>query len=420
MAVADQVLVRLHKALEGGALPPQGQKIGQRLMSQLHRPTRIAVIGLPGAGKSRLINLLTGADLMPDLAGVSAVEITFGEEARSQFTQDNGTIAQAEGHPAAGALPQGTQRLALLCPDERLRGRSYTEINLTGSPKSQIDTLDWMAERTDIAIWCSAGFDERERALWSAMPDQLKDNSFLALTRADRLFMKGALDDQIARLTPIVADEFRCLYPVATLQAAAARNGDTVINAPLWRSSGGMALVEGINERAEQARTSALDHAFMLLERFKVPGAEAEAPAAAVPAAIAPAAIAPAAQPRVVPAPVSLAPPPAVLRGRGEVLQKAMGVLRGCADELIASSEPARGETTDRILERCNATAQDLVQLLSESDDADGEIEALREDALEGEQMLMLLRLERGDTAAEDSLTVLLQMKKELAQRIAR
>jgi len=45
----------------------------------------------------------------------------------------------------------------------------------------------------------------------------------------------------------------------------------------------------------------------------------------------------------------------------------------------------------------------------------DPEIDALREDALESEQVIMLLVLERNETAASDAISVLLQLKKEMA-----
>lgn len=418
MAAADQVMHRLHRALEEGILPPQGRKIGLRLMSQLHQPTRIAVVGLPGAGKSRLINLILGADLMPSYSGVAVVEICHGDSPRTQVTLADGTIAILEGVASPQDLPAGAERVTVNLAHAALKGWSISEISLIASPRAQIDLLEWMAERTNIAVWCSAQFDERERALWSAIPEGLKDNSYLALTRADRLFMKGELEGQIARLRPIVTDEFRTLFPVATLQAAAARPDGEIKDEKLWRSSGGKALVEGIKAQVDQARSADLDHAYMLLERFKVPLAPlAEVPVPVpVPAAsqtVSLAALPPAAVPGV----------GARARGAGgkpdAVIKKALGVLRGCADELIASDGPVRGEASDRILDRCSETARDLVHLMNENDDGSSAFETLREDVIEGEQMLMLLRLERGESAAEDSLTVLLQMKKELTERIA-
>ncbi|MGQ0611121.1 MAG: hypothetical protein ACT4N9_08465 [Paracoccaceae bacterium] len=399
MATAEQVMHHLHRALKEGALPPQGRKIGAQLMAQLQRPARIAVIGLPGAGKSRLINLLIGADLMPDYGALPVVELAHGPAPRTQFTLADGTIAQREGLAGAAEVPPGTQRVSVLLCHAALRGRSFAEINLAGASGAQSAALDWMASRADLALWCSTGFDERERALWSAVPERLKDNSFLALTRADRLFMRGELDAQLARLAPVVADEFRALFAVATLQAAAARPGGVVRDARLWRSSGGMALTLGIEAQLAQARAADLDHASLLLERFKAPLGPA---------------------PR---ADLALAGGPGMAPAAGDraeaVIRQALAALRGCAQDLIAAGGTARADARERILDRCGAAAGELVRLLGDQGAAPGALDPLRRDIAEGERMLAGLRLERGETVLEDSLTLLLQMKKDLGERIA-
>ncbi len=417
MAALDQVMIRLHRALEAGALPPEGRKLGQRLMNQLHQPTRIAVVGLTGAGKTSLVNMLLGANLMPDLGGLSAVELSFGDMPRFQITLLDGTIAISDGMVDPARLPPETMRVSIQLPDQRLKEWSFAEIGLSPSGAGQRQMLDWMADRSDIAIWCTQQFDDRERALWSRAPEHLKDHSFLALTRADRLYMRGELADRIGQLQPIVADEFLCLYPVATLQAAAARRIEGGQDDQLWKSSGGKAFFDGIRQQVDQAKTADLDHAYMLLQRYKValpdltaepdiivaePLAAAKAPAGPVAAEI--------------PQPLGTDG----LSGSEAVIEAALEVLRDCADELMATSDKAGSAVTERILERCSKTAEELVQLLSLADDRSDDLADLREDAVEGEQMIMLLRLERGESAAEDSMTVLLQLKKEMSERVAK
>ena len=164
-----------------------------------------------------------------------------------------------------------------------------------------------------------------------------------------------------------------------------------------------------------------LDHAFILLERYKAaladPGhstgiAPQPKPVAARP--VREAQTTPQTTPPATPSPASRKPDPKA------VIREALGVLQGCAEDLIAAPDRADGAAADLIMKRCGTAADALVQLLSAADGTDPEMEALKDDAIEGEQMLMLLRLERGETAVEDSLTVLLQLKKELSQRVAR
>ena len=405
MAALDQVMIRLHRALEAGSLPPEGRKIGQRLMTQLHQPTRIAVIGLTGSGKTNLINMLLGAALMPDLPGLAAVELSFATSARFQITLQDGTIDITDGAFDPALLPAGAMKVSIQVPDPRLKEWSFTEFGLAPSGRGQRQILDWMAERSDLAIWCTQQFDDRERALWSQVPEHLKDHSILALTRADRLFMRGELAERIASLQPVVADEFLSLCPIATLQAAAARKTEGARDEALWKSSGGKAFFEGLRQQVDQAKTADLDHAYMLLQRYKVSLADpVDAPVAVVAKAPAPKVAAIAA--------------PGHKASSETVIQEALGVLRGCADELLSATDTSSGAASERILERCSRTAEQLVELLSAAEDASSDLAALKEDAIEGEQMLMLLRLERGESAAEDSLTVILQLKKEISERL--
>lgn len=392
----DQVALRLHHALQSGALPPEGRAIGQRLMTQLNQPTRIAVIGLSGAGKTSLVNLILGDRLMPEVEGVPAVELAFGPTAHVQLTLSDGTLRAGDGLVEPARLPPGVVRIVQELPDPRLKEWSFAEIGLSPLAADQGQLLDWVAKRSDIAIWCSQQFDDRERALWANVPDHLKDHSFLALTRADRLYMKGELAGRIARLQPVVADEFLALYPIATLQAAAARQ--SAEDAALWQSSGGKALLDGLRQQVDQARMADLDHAWMLLERYRVATPE---PA-----------------PEAVPPLAPQAPPP-VTDLTDDVMQKALGLLQSCADDLLAEADLGKGLPSEGVMDRCTRAAEHLVQLLSAAEGASPELDALRDDAIEGEQMLMLLQLERGESAAEDSLTVLLQLKKEIAERVA-
>ncbi|MEO8242392.1 MAG: hypothetical protein ABI832_08760 [bacterium] len=415
MAQSDQVAIQLHRALETGALPPEGRRLGHQLMAQLHHSVRIAVVGLAGAGKTSLINMLLGGEVMQGFRGVAAIELGYGDVARGQITLADGTIKMVTGVVNQSHLPPGTARVSQQLPDSRLKEWSFTEVNLSDSASGQRELLDWMTERCDLAIWCSQQFDDRERNLWTNVPDHLKDHSFLALTRADRLHMKGELTQRIARLQPIVNDEFFGLYPVATLQAIAALKASATTNDPLWQSSGGSALVDGIRQQIEKAKSAALDHAYVLLQRYKATSSPIDDQPET-----------PAPQPRLAAntrakgiAEAVASSSPTRKSDSTNVINVALDVLRDCADELLASPDGVSGDAADRILDRCSWTAGELVKLLSDSTDPSPHLEALREGAVEGEQMVMLLRLERGENAAEDSLTVLLQLKKDLAQWVA-
>ncbi|MCV2877725.1 hypothetical protein OE699_02575 [Sedimentimonas flavescens] len=428
MAPLEQIATQLQRALDRGALPPEGQSIGQRLLTHLNSPTRIAVIGHPGSGKSSLVNMLLGEQLMPDLGRVAALELWYGPAPRALFELPDGSVRAKDGLVDPAHIPAGTFRIRQELPDPRLRKRRFLELTLSEGGADQPALLEWMAKRTDIAIWCTQQFNDLERAAWAGVPDHLKDHSFLALTMADRLHMRGELGGRIAALQPVVAEEFLRLYPVATRQAIAAREAAEQTNEKLWSASGGKALFDGIQQQIDVARSADLDHVHILLDRYKVALDESKPePAPKAEAAPAPKAQAAPERPAAPPKPrVDIAD--AVRRATqhdpkpepARVIDRALALLQGCAQELIETPEATAGASSDAILERCSQAAEELVTLLSSSDDRSEEIEAFREDAIEGEQMLMLLRLERSENAAADALTVLVQMKKEMSERRAR
>ena len=414
MAAMDQIAIQLHRALESGILPAEGRAAGQKLMTQLKQPTRIAVIGFEGSGKTSLINMLLGGRLMPDFDGVTSVDLSFGDTARAQLTMDDGTIRSKNGILEPSGIPKGTLRVSQQLPDTRLREWGFVEVSLSQSAADHGLLLDWMAKRSDIVVWCSQKFDDRESALWANVPEHLKDHSVLALTRADRLYMKGELAERIAALQPIVADEFLGLYPLATLQASAAqRSGGG--NGALWQSSGGKAFYDGIRQQVDLARMADLDHAHLFLRRYKVPVPDQSIAQANNNAVDQSAPVVAAPKPPLATQIAKVAP--ARKSNSDDVMRTAFRLLQDCADDLMNGPDLANGSGADRILERCGLAAEELVQLLTDQDDPRPELKLIREDAIEGEQMLMLLRLERGETASEDALTVLLQLKKEMSER---
>jgi len=406
VATHEIITAQLRSALDGDAFPLECRDVGQQLLAHLKKPTQITAIGLRKSGKTSLINMLLGEQAMPDVDGIPIVELVYGETQRVVYESYDGGIQESDDTIEEMRAPQDTIRVCLELPNRKLLERSFVEIGLPDAGAEQLKILNWATHRADIVIWCSQTFEDRELALWAAVPDPLKDHSFLALTMADRLHMKGKLADRIAHLEPLVAEEFLCLYPVATQQAIAARASGPDINAELWQSSGGRALSDGIQGQIDSGRMADMDQAHMLLDRFKIDTSpqeqnprDASGDAAQVKSG-APSTHRPADQ----------AEP-------AGVIESALALLQGCADELMTSGTDTSAESADRVLERCTQAAEDLAALLSDTETDDPQISAIREDAIEGEQMILLFQLERGESAASDAVTVLLQMKKEMSER---
>jgi len=399
---------RLRHAIDGGALPQDRIEFGRQLLAHLAKPTQITVMGLPGSGKTSLVNMLIGKRLVPDLEQVAIIELAHGETARIRFTLRDGSSRDVQGTLDQIDIPEGTVRITQSLPDPTLKDTSFAEINLPTAPAAQTDLLTWAAGHSDIAIWCSPKFDPQQHAIWSSMPDALKDNSFLALTMADRLHMSGRLTAETRRFEHLYADEFLCLYPVATKQALAARQDGRVVDADLWKASGGRAFLDGIQRQIESGRMADLDHADMLLEQFRLI-ATAEPTPPSEPAT-------PVAAPKAITDPGTEGLRQVAQHKTQDPVAAALQLLQHCADDMLKSCAGSSPADPEMILDRCAKTAQTLSRLMSDTLSEDPRYATMCEDISEGEQMILLFQVEHGETAASDAVTVLLQIKKDLSE----
>jgi hypothetical protein len=99
---------------------------------------------------------------------------------------------------------------------------------------------------------------------------------------------------------------------------------------------------------------------------------------------------------------------------RCEAVETALTLLQDCADamtrDVTGMPQPAH------VLAQSAQTAQALATLFMDAGAEDPKINAVREDVLESEQVIMLLQLEGTPAAAGDAVTALLQLKKEMAE----
>jgi len=86
MASSDEELTvaqRLGRALDRGLLPAGGPaEAAERLIERLERPARIALLGLPGSGKSSIFICFLGRGAGPARRGLPAIVVQYGETRR--------------------------------------------------------------------------------------------------------------------------------------------------------------------------------------------------------------------------------------------------------------------------------------------------------------------------------------------------
>lgn len=418
----NPVIDRLENILGRGDVPAPYDRWGARLLAHLTKPVQVVVTGLAGSGKSTLIEMMSAQPVIGQHVDVPVVELVYGEKERALFERQDGSLTSFSGFLKDCDCPEGAIRARQELPDTKLIGQNFVEIGLFGSLVEKRAILSSACARADIIIWCSQEFSEEEQHLWAGVPDEIKDHSFLALTMADRQLMRDVLSQNIARLEPIVADEFMGLYPVATIQGIAAQTSGEGLNQALWTSSGGKHLMDPVLRQIRQGRGADIDQARIFLDRLAartpevdVEGGEGpqapvlvatddpdtgkESKAAAIADDVAVEVVAPDER--------SVA-----------LLSEAVDMLQHHARKMLDDVDQSIELDADAILSSCSEAMSSLAGMLDMTPVNDPAAKGMREDVQEGEEMLMLFKLERSEEAALDAVTLLLQMRKELIDKV--
>ncbi|MBO9474213.1 hypothetical protein J7413_11745 [Shimia sp. R10_1] len=395
-AKSDQIVTQLHSALETGRLPAHHQALGVQVLDHLSQAVSVVVLGRAGSGKSSLINMLMGGEVLAPPASVEMCDVVYGDRAKLTLGWSDGTTRAFWGTAVDASEAEGAIWAKYELPLQTLRSQRYCEIAQPNEPTRQRDLLETALAKGQVFVWCSELFDRAEQKIWTALPETVKDHSFLALTKADRQIMKGDLSERIAELEAVAADEFLGLHPVATLHGLKARCAEN-FQADLWEASGGRDLSEAVQAQVQKGRSADLDQAAMLLAQ--VPDRD-------------------------------VAPTQADTLGRGRndteapcdqqmvLLDELQTHLQTAAQEMLADLDAGKVPDADVVVSRCTSALNGLTEMLSDAAATEGGVfEGLMDDAQDGGETLTLLQVEQNAKAAEDAVVVLLQLKKEIGAR---
>ena len=274
---------RLALALDRGQLPAGGAaEAAERLIERLDRPVRLAVVGLPGAGKTAVLNVLAGDVVVPSGLRMPTLVVQRGDEERTVCTLADGSTVIFAGRALTEAIKL---KPALITLELNLPSLSVINLMEVGAGPSEADqrrALGWIAKRADFLIWCSPAFLPKEQVLWEEMPDAVKDNGFLLITKTDLLGGQEAISGLMQRVEARAAEEFRHMFPISTRKARQAIGQDGKIDRAVFRDSGAAAVISAIKARVDSARRADTDTAELLLarhsteaqrQRRKMPGA---------------------------------------------------------------------------------------------------------------------------------------------------
>jgi len=202
------------------------------------RKPRIALMGEFSAGKSTLSNLLLGAKPLPEkvtATRLSPVWISLGDEAPYRVDVD-GTTEPVSVQNLEEIPVHETQVIRLFMQADILEVCDLIDFPGISDPNMRSEVWERMLPEVDAVIWCThatQAWRQSESAVWETMPNAVRENSMLLITRYDKL----TNDRDKLRVLKRVAREtkglFGAVFPVSLLQAIAAGE-----DYALWDASG--------------------------------------------------------------------------------------------------------------------------------------------------------------------------------------
>ncbi len=449
-SLSARVQQDLARAIASGRLPEQAQTRAEALMERIEKPIRLALLGRPGAGKSQLLNLLVGTDVIPKGVRLPTLELTYAKTARIICTLADGTKTEIAGDDLSEATELAPVFIEMRLPLPALGKISVLEVVSPDDAASIHRASQWAAKRTDVALWCSQSFDAEEQATWAQMPDLIKDHGFLMITKADTLRATGMLESVLNTAKAVAGDEFNQVLAIATKEAIAARDYGASVDKDKLRESGGMALISAVLKQVELGKQSAIDMADMLLAQHPDAIADAEPPA---PAPVSPPAQAVAPEVKTAPpAPEPATPQVQELPDELAILQRvkkavsrpvapeaptappapalhpaSVAAYRAALDHITTQSAALltlakSGDTgaPGKIMAQTVAQLQWLCDHLNDNgDDGDPLLQRARDTVFDATDLVQLMQMEKRDSAAIEAVSLLLQVKRELQADLA-
>ena len=257
-------LAGLNRAVISGKLPPKMQDVAEALRDRLAEAVRVTVLGLPGSGKSSIINLLAGAEVTPPGVTLPVVRLIAGAKPRMTVTLSDGTVDEYDTLDVGAIAERMPLMVEMQADFAALRRITLMEVGIGLTRVEQQRAVAWAAERSDIAIWCTRDFGAPEQAAWTGVPDVLKDQGILLRTRIDTAPNAVAAVNRAERLGE---DEFDRILPIDTVSALAARKPDGEVDRPALKASGGTALISAVLKMVERTRQALIDQGDLLLAK---------------------------------------------------------------------------------------------------------------------------------------------------------
>jgi hypothetical protein len=438
-----QVQDALMRAVNSGLLSKDDQDHAQDLLARLQKPVRLTLLGMPGSGKSSVLNLLAGTTVLPAGVKLPTLQLFKGDSAQAICTLPDGSKQTIEGANATDVAALSPVFVEMHLPLPALGKISILEVVAPADPNAVHKAGQWASKRSDIILWCTSNFNETEQRIWRQMPDHIKDHGLLLITHMDILQEEGSFDGIAGAARTAAMGEFDKIVPIDVPRALRSRAATGGVDKDMMRGSGGTGLISAVLKQVDEGKQAAIDMAEVLLLQNAIELAELEdtpepAPVAATPAppaapepvAVAPAPVAAPEQPsdsiaklRNLAASRAAEDPPAAPDLKPDTraaYQTVITYIEDRAQELTAQLGDMGEKAPSQIIAKCVEHVQWLSDFLNDNGDAsDQSLQRARDTAFDAADLIQLMQLEKRDSAALEAVSLMLQVKRELQADLA-
>lgn len=206
----------------------------------------LCLMGEFSAGKSTLSNLLIKTAALP--VNVTATQlppvwISKGDEAPYRVGLD-GRKFDIELENLEAVSVEDTAFIRIFHDAELLDHCDLIDMPGISDPNMDADVWQRVIPYADAVIWCThatQAWRQSEAAVWSMLPKELYPNSFLLLTRMDKILSERDQMRVVKRVGRETVGLFKELFPISLTRALAA-DGD----AEKWSASGAQDFSDGL------------------------------------------------------------------------------------------------------------------------------------------------------------------------------
>lgn len=224
-----------------------------RLAAWSMRKPVIALMGEFSAGKSTLMNLLIGQNILPTQVTATRmppVWLRYGEG--EPYRIDHAGKRHKVDFANTGSIPVNTTRFVrLFCKADILQRCDLIDTPGISDPNIKADAWMRTVGYANAVMWCShAGqaWRESERGTWESLPTRLRQTSILLVTKKDKISSESDLTKIDRRLARETSGLFNARMFVSLTNALRAREAG---DARAWADSGAQGFADMLEQIVE-------------------------------------------------------------------------------------------------------------------------------------------------------------------------